>query len=102
MDRNQFAETAAKAYIEQFITGDKVMNDVVVVYDTTCQKFYSQSSLVPRHEDEILVLILKEGMFGDDEVGEDDLVRHLAEADDIWGVIVARVKNDGDEDYPTW
>lgn len=65
MNRQQFAETVANAYVNQFATnGSPVMNQRIIVYDRDKETFSSQSSLTPVYDSEVIVMWLEDGMFG--------------------------------------
>lgn len=71
MNRQQFAETAARAYVAQFATsGSPVMNQRIIVFDGT--HFSSQSSLTPVDDHEVVVMSLEEGIFGDVDADDPD------------------------------
>jgi len=63
----RYAVAAADGYISQYVTGNgRVMNDPVIVMDDQGY-IWSQSSLTPLEEDEIVLETLQEGMFGSEE-----------------------------------
>lgn len=64
MNRQQFAEAVAAAYVNQYSTdGSPVMDDCIIVYDG--DEFFHQSSLTPVYEGEAVVEVLHPNMFGD-------------------------------------
>lgn len=91
MDRQQFAETVANAYVEQFSTdGSPVMNECVITFNG--ENFGSQSSLTPVDSDETVVMSLQDGMFGD--VDADD----PQAAEWITGYLVDSASDEGWQD----
>lgn len=64
--KTEFANVVGAAFAEQFCDGGhRVMNNPIIVYDYSDNSFGSQSSLTPLGDDEIIVLELEDGMFGE-------------------------------------
>lgn len=106
MNRKQLAETVAEAYLDQFVRDERVMNDVIIVYDVDTEQFSSQSSLTPLQDGEIQVDTLVDGGFGDWDIDDEytaddaeaDMVRWLAEEnDDYWNSIVEAIETPVEE-----
>lgn len=93
MNRQQFAETCAHAYVAQFSrNGSPVMNQMVIVYDG--RSFGGQSSLTPLDDNEVLVLSLELGMFGDDPDTEESIVAFFVDSasDEIWRAVLNTIE----------
>lgn len=104
MNREQFATTVAKAYVNQFSTdGHYVMNEVVIIWDGT--QFSSQSSLTPNSE--ILVMSLEEGIFGDISADDPEAEQAIAEylvdsaSDEGWQDVIAII-DQAQADVDAW
>lgn len=67
-DRRDFAAITAQAYADQFHPNDlyrrRVRNEPIITYEPH-YGFGSQSSLTPVAEDEVVVMTLEQGIFGD-------------------------------------
>lgn len=63
---NKFALACADAYVNQYVLDNPVMNNPVVIYDKTDDRFFYQSSLTPIAEDQIVVLEIEEGIWGEE------------------------------------
>jgi len=82
MNIKQYAKITADAYISQYITGEgRVMNDPMICMDADGY-IWSQSSLTPLGEDEIVLETLSEGMFGNDPHVTARAIAHLIVTDD--------------------
>lgn len=102
MNRQQYAETVAEAYINQYATdGSPVMGDCIIVYDGDGEFLY-QSSLTPVYEGEAVVEVLHSDMFGN--VDPNDLrtkgwiVEYLTNpaSDAIWQGVIATIEREGE------
>ena len=94
MYRKQLAKTVANAYFSQYVDGNEVMNDPIIVFDSNTRQFEWQSSLTPLQDSEIQVDTLADGMFGDTkDFSEENLAEWLTEEnDDYWLSIVEIVE----------
>lgn len=92
MNRKQFAETVAQAYMDQYHHQEwrrsPVMNNPVIDFDPDDGQFSSCSSLTPQGDD-FRVLELSDGMFGSDEnPTKAGIVYFLMHDDGIWNEVV--------------
>jgi len=100
MNRKQFAQTVAQAYIDQYHWQTwrrrPVMNNPAIDYDITREMFGSCSTLTPTATDEVRVLELEDGMFGSDErVTKRDIVAYLLDSasEDIWRDVTQAIED---------
>ena len=89
MNRKQFAQTVAQAYIDQYHWQTwrrrPVMNNPAIDYDITREMFGSCSTLTPTATDEVRVLELEDGMFGSDgRITKRDIVAFLMQDNELW------------------
>lgn len=91
MNRRQFAETVAQAYMDQYHWQEwrrsPVMNNPAIDYDIDIGTFSSCSTLTPPNSNEVRVMELEDGMFGNDErLTKRDIVSYLMDdaGSDIW------------------
>lgn len=98
MNRQQFAECVAQAYVDQFSTdGHRVMNECIIVWDG--DNFGSQSSLTPVFDAEAVVMSLEEGMFGDVDADDPDaeasIVNYLVDfaSNHIWTDVTTAIED---------
>lgn len=95
--RDQFAEIASEAYLEQYGSQPHpVMDEPVIDYDTEGNVFGWGSSLTPTSDTDIRVDTLEEGCFGNFDVTDPNAKRLLREyiandADDYWTEILAQI-----------
>lgn len=94
MNRNQFAKITAEAYMDQFVNGNGVMNEAIIVYDATEETFGWQSSLTPVYDNEVIVLELHEGMFGSDDMEAELIEDYLIDSasNDIWNEVTYTIQ----------
>lgn len=100
MNRKQFAETVAQAYVDQYHWQEwrrsPVMNNPAIDYDITRERFGSCSTLTPTATDEVRVLELEDGMFGSDAPAtKRSIVAYLLDSasDDIWQDVTQAVED---------
>lgn len=110
MNRKQFSETVAQAYMNQYHWQEyrrrQVMNNPVIDYDMDNERFVTCSSLTPTQAGEVRVLELSDGMFGNDErPTKAAIVYYLTHdaSDDLWNEVVvgieqARAERQNDEE----
>lgn len=96
MNRKQFAECVAQAYMDQYHhqewRRDMVMNEPVIDYDTDNEMFSSCSSLTPPTDTELRVLELSDGMFGSENVTKAGLKFYLMHDDELWNQVVRDIE----------
>lgn len=97
MNRKQFARTVAEAYSEQYHDGSRVMNNPIITWDG--EEFGWQSSLTPLNEDEVQVMEIEDGCFGDipsdrtTKQAYSDIYDYLTDSayDDNWLTVTAEL-----------
>ena len=100
MNRKQFAQTVAQAYMDQYHPQAwrrrPVMNNPAIDYDITSDLFGACSTLTPTDDHEVRVLELEDGMFGSDErVTKRDIVAYLLDSasEDIWRDVTQAIED---------
>jgi len=98
MNRKQFAETVAQAYVDQYHwqtwRRNQVMNNPAVDYDMARETFRSCSTLTPTGSNEVRVLELSDGMFGSyEKTTKRDIISYLVDgaSDDLWNDVVNQI-----------
>jgi hypothetical protein len=95
MNRKEFAQSVAGAYFGQYISDEefgKVMNNPVIDYSLEDDRFCSCSSLTLKLDNEVRVLELEEGMFGEVDT-EENLVSYLVDNDELWNEVVEKIES---------
>ena len=97
MNRQQFAEVAAAAYVNQFSSaGSPVMGTPIIVWNG--EQFSSQSELTPVFDGEVVAMYVNDGMFGDVDADASDaqasIVSFLTDAanDAGWSDVMATIE----------
>jgi hypothetical protein len=95
-NRQQYANVCADAYVTQYMTGPRVMNQPVVTYYPPVG-FEWQSSLTPT-TGELIVDQITDGMYGDTAGATPEIIRAAIvdyitdhDYDDAWGDIVDQI-----------
>lgn len=98
MDRKQFAETVAQAYVDQYHWQEwrrnRVMNNPAIDYDIASETFGSCSTLTPTSDTEARVLELSDGMFGSyEKTTKRDIISYLVDSasDDLWNDVINQI-----------
>lgn len=97
MNRQQFAEVAAAAYVNQFSsTGSPVMGAPIIIWDG--EQFSSQSELTPVFDGETVAMYISDGMFGDVDADASDAYASIAffltdaASDESWSDVLATIE----------
>lgn len=102
-NRRRFAFVVAAAYSDQYHPlsryRSRVMGEADVIYNRTAGDFYYQSSLTPLEDDEVAVLTIEEGMFGDPGTRQvrRQIESYVLERDDLWQDVLDRIRQDAAE-----
>lgn len=96
MNRKQFAECVAQAYMDQYHhqewRRDPVMNNPAIDYDFDRETFGSCSSLTPPTDAELRVLDLEDGIFGSENTTKAGLKYYLMHDDELWNQVVRDIE----------
>jgi len=99
MNRKQFAETVAQAYMDQYHSQEwrrrPVMNAPAIDFDTDTETFASCSTLTPTNSNEVRVFELEDGMFGY-PVTKRAIYQYLTDSasDDLWHEVVNQIEQE--------
>lgn len=97
VNRKSFAQETASAYFAQYINDDGVMNEPQIYYSPNDNEFGWCSTLTPLSGDEIQIMVLEHGCFGDDVGTEQELAGWLESFDELANIVSAAMAEDEDE-----